>query len=141
MLPIQSSGVYSLHPAEADEISTPAAADPRYVEKARSAAEKFESFFIADMLHQMRSTTEVMAGEDSVYNNRINRDMLDMADGVVADVMARQHAFGIADTILMQVLPAQLTAGFKFAEKNVAPDQQETVSMEAAVLPQSGENR
>lgn len=92
--------------APAEDSAAPAPADPLYAGKARSAAEKFESFFIADMLHQTRSTTRVLADEDSFYQNRVNQDMLDMADTVVADVMSHQHAFGIADAILKQVLPA-----------------------------------
>lgn len=69
------------------------------------AAEKFESFFIADMLKQMRSATREMADEDSAFQSHINQDMLEIADGKLADVLAGQRAFGVADAILAQLLP------------------------------------
>lgn len=74
--------------------------------RAVEAAEKFESFFIAHNLKAMRRSTQALASEDSPFNNKINQDMLDLADNVVADTMARQRAFGIADVILRQLLPA-----------------------------------
>jgi len=99
MNPIDQKNAFALQaPASAD--TTPAEADPRYRARATEAAEKFESFFIADMLHQMRSATRELADQDSVFRNRIDEDMLDTADNRVAEVMAGQHAFGIADTIL-----------------------------------------
>lgn len=70
-----------------------------------AAAEKFESFFIADMLKQMRSATRQMADEDSAFQSPINQDMLEIADGKLADVLAGQRAFGVADAILAQLLP------------------------------------
>ncbi|HSD40184.1 MAG TPA: rod-binding protein [Rhodocyclaceae bacterium] len=88
-----------------------AASDPKYRAKVEQAAEKFEAFFIGNMLKQMRSATRELADEDSIYKNRINQDMLEMADGKLADTMAGQRAFGIADAILRQMLPpAAVTA-------------------------------
>ena len=84
------------------------AADPVYAAKATKAAIEFESFFISHMLHQMRAGTREMAGEDSVFKDPVNRDMQDMADGMMATQMAGQRAFGIADAILRQLLPAPL---------------------------------
>ena len=83
-----------------------APADPRYASKATEAAVKFEAFFISHMLRQMRSGTREMAGEDSVYKDPVNSDMQELADNLVADKMAGQRAFGIADAILRQLLPA-----------------------------------
>lgn len=80
--------------------------DPVLRAKAVDAAEKFEAFFIAQNLKAMRRSTQALASEDSPFNNKINQDMLDMADQQVADTMARQRAFGIADVILRQLLPA-----------------------------------
>ncbi|QGZ38451.1 flagellar protein FlgJ [Pseudoduganella flava] len=91
------------------QVVAPAAADPQeaaYRKKAEEAAVKFESFFIGHMLKQMRNSTKELAAEDSIYKNSINSDMLDMADGMVADQMAHQRAFGVADAILRQLLPA-----------------------------------
>jgi flagellar protein FlgJ len=84
------------------------ATDPVLLAKATKAAVDFESFFISHMLQQMRSSTREMAGEDSVFNDRINRDMQDMTDKLLADKMAGQRAFGVADAILRQILPAPL---------------------------------
>jgi flagellar protein FlgJ len=95
-----------LAPAATDAAAP--AADPVYVAKATKAAIDFESFFISHMLQQMRSSTREMAGEDSVFNDRVNRDMQDMADHLLADNMAGQRAFGIADAVLRQLLPAPL---------------------------------
>ena len=79
--------------------------DPAYRAKATAAAIKFESFFIGHMLHQMRASTKELASDDSPFKDRINDDMLDLADNLVADRMAGQRAFGIADVILRQLLP------------------------------------
>jgi flagellar protein FlgJ len=84
------------------------ATDPVLLAKATKAAVDFESFFISHMLQQMRSSTREMAGEDSVFNDRVNRDMQDMTDKLLADKMAGQRAFGVADAILRQILPAPL---------------------------------
>lgn len=76
--------------------------------RAAEAAEKFEAFFIKQMMSQMRSATRALADDDSPLKNKVNEDMMDMADGLVADAMAGQRAFGIADLMLKQILP---TAG------------------------------
>lgn len=80
-------------------------ADPAYRDKVEAAAQQFEGFFIAQMLRQMRSATRELAAEDSIYRNRTNEDMLDLADTTVADALAGQRAFGIADAIVRQLLP------------------------------------
>ena len=85
-----------------------AAPNPAYVAKATRAAVEFESFFISHMLKEMRATTREMADEDSVFKDRVNQDMQDMADGILAKQMAGQRAFGVADAILRQLLPATL---------------------------------
>ncbi|GAB3389370.1 rod-binding protein [Massilia agri] len=79
--------------------------DPAYVAKATKAAVEFERFFISNMLKEMRSSTRAMAAEDSVFNNRVNQDMQDMADDLLAGNMAGNRAFGIADAILRQLVP------------------------------------
>jgi len=86
------------------------AADPAYVAKAEKAAVEFERFFIAHMLRTMRASTREMADEDSVFNNRVNQDMQDMADDLLAGNMAGQRAFGIADAILRQLVPNAKTS-------------------------------
>ena len=97
-------------PLQSDKEATVAAAagqpDPVYIAKATKAAVEFERFFISHMLKEMRSSTRAMAAEDSVFNNRVNQDMQDMADDLLAGNMAGQRAFGIADAILRQLVPA-----------------------------------
>lgn len=96
-----------LNPAS---LAAPAAtqddAKARVKAQATEAAVKFEAFFIKQMLSQMRSGARVLSDEDSAQNKRVNQDMLEMADGFVADSIAQQRAFGIADMMLKQVLPA-----------------------------------
>jgi flagellar protein FlgJ len=82
--------------------------DDAYRAKAGAAAEKFEGFFISQMLRQMRASTREIAGEDSMFKDSANADMLDLSDTVLADKMASLRAFGIADAILRQLLPAKL---------------------------------
>lgn len=94
---------------------------PEYRAKVEAAAEKFEGFFISRMLHQMRQATREMADEDSIYNNRINQDMLDMADTRLADSLASQRAFGIADAILRQLLPPAVAPAAAVPLKDTAP--------------------
>jgi peptidoglycan hydrolase FlgJ len=88
----------------------PQTEEAQYRDKATNAAVKFESFFIAQTLHKMRDATKAMADDDSIYKDSINSDMLDMADNMVADQLAGRRAFGIADAILRQLLPAAAVA-------------------------------
>jgi flagellar protein FlgJ len=83
-------------------------ADPAYVAKATKAAVEFESFFISHMLHQMRESARTLAPDDSPSKNRVNQDMTDMVDNMLAGNLAGQRAFGVADAILKQLLPAGL---------------------------------
>lgn len=91
--------------AQTDPVRAAAAADAAYRAQVADAAERFEGFFITQMLRQMRRVTSAMADDDSALNNRVNQDMLDLADGVFADSLAGQRAFGIADAIVRQLLP------------------------------------
>jgi flagellar protein FlgJ len=84
------------------------AADPAYVAKATKAAVEFESFFISHMLHQMRESTRTIAPDDSPTKDKVNQDMTDMVDDMLARNMAHQRAFGVADAILRQILPVPL---------------------------------
>ena len=69
---------------------------------------EFESFFISHMLHQMRESTRTIAPDDSPTKDKVNQDMTDMVDNMLAGNMAHQRAFGVADAILRQILPAPL---------------------------------
>ena len=110
-----------LHPEQADARETVAAAadaadaagkpDPAYAAKATKAAVEFESFFISHMLHQMRESQRTLAPDDSPTKNRVNQDMTDMVDNMLAGNLANQRAFGVADAILKQLLPQGLNKG------------------------------
>ena len=82
-----------------------AATDRSFESRARAAADKFEGFFIGQMLRQMRSGASAFADEGSAARDPLNADMLSLADGLLADSLAGRHAFGIADAILRQLLP------------------------------------
>jgi flagellar protein FlgJ len=95
-------------PESAEPQKVAPATDPAYVKKATKAAVDFESFFIQNMLHQMRESAKTLAPEDSPLKDPVNSDMLDMADNMLAGHMAGQRAFGVADAILKQLLPIGL---------------------------------
>lgn len=99
-----------------------ASQDAAYRARARAAAEKFEAFFITEMMRQMRRSASVLADEDSVFKKSVNRDMLELTDTLVADDLSGQHAFGIADVILRQLLPERTVpeSGLKFSGVPVA---------------------
>jgi flagellar protein FlgJ len=81
-------------------------ADPHYQKQVKDAAVKFEGMFIGQLLHEMRSSTRALAADDSIFKDHVDRDMQDFADTQLADALAGQHAFGIADMIVKQLLPA-----------------------------------
>ncbi|KQV61944.1 hypothetical protein ASE26_09130 [Duganella sp. Root198D2] len=115
---------------EQPKIGQPAPApqteEAHYRDKATNAAVKFESFFIAQTLHKMRDATKAMADDDSIYKDSINSDMLDMADNMVADQLAGRRAFGVADAILRQLLPATPAASASPQEISVLPKKNPT---------------
>ncbi|MGB9991757.1 flagellar biosynthesis protein FlgJ [Pseudoduganella rhizocola] len=111
-LPLPSS-ILPASNTGADETIKAAAApqdDPAYRKKATEAALKFESFFIAQMLHKMRDSTRTLAADDSPNKSSVHDDMLDMADNLVADQLANRRAFGVADVLLRQLLPQPAAA-------------------------------
>lgn len=72
------------------------------------AAVKFEAFFVAQMMKQMRQATAALADKDSALNSEVNQAPLAMADMAVADALAGQRAFGIADVLVRQMSGALL---------------------------------
>lgn len=88
------------------------AVDDRQRAQAEAAAEKFEGYFITEMLRQMRRSARALADADSSAMGRTNEDMLDVAYVQLGEVLASQRAFGIADLILRQLASsAQAAAG------------------------------
>lgn len=104
----------------ADEAPRPAVAVD-VAAKAKTAAEKFEAYFIAEMLHKMRRSAREFGDRGDAPHSGSHDDMLDLADGMVADALARRHAFGVADLILRQLLPAPQTAPESPAFKSPPP--------------------
>jgi len=79
--------------------------DPAYRAKVEAAAVQFESLFIAQLLNEMKKTTDQMK-ESSGFADTTGDAMMEHANRTVADAIARQRAFGIADTLITQMLPA-----------------------------------
>lgn len=80
--------------------------DTAYREKLEQAAVKFEGMFIAHLLNEMRKATEQLSPDQSGASNKPGAALLDHAYRQVADDIAGQRAFGIADSIVAQMLPA-----------------------------------
>lgn len=85
-------------------------ADGAAVQRLTAAAVKFEGFFVAQMLKQMRQATAAMADSGSAINDRVNDGTLALAEQTVADGLAGQRAFGIADVLVRQMLPQSSAA-------------------------------
>lgn len=86
-------------------VGSPAAQDLTRLDQ---AAVKFEAFFVAQMMKQMRQATAALADKDSALNSEVNQAPLAMADMAVADALAAQRAFGIADVLVRQMSGALL---------------------------------
>jgi flagellar protein FlgJ len=56
------------------------------------------------MLHDMRRSSQALSDPDGNRHSQ-GQEMLDLADTMVADQLATQGAFGIADLLLRQLLP------------------------------------
>lgn len=78
----------------------------RFRRDAQAAAEKFESFFVAEILKPMHRAAREIAGGDAASRDRAGDELLEVAHSLVADALASQRAFGVADAILRQLLPA-----------------------------------
>lgn len=84
-------------------------ADPAYRKRVEEAAVQFEGLFIAQMLNEMKKATDQLKSDDS-GTDRTSDAMLDYANRAVADAIAHQRAFGIADTLVAQMLPPETAA-------------------------------
>ena len=99
--------------------SEPAIA-PAQRQQIERAAEGFEALFIKEMLAQMRKATRSMAGEDSIFADSINSDMLDFADMAIAEQLARERRFGISEVLIAQLLPQNAAPALKESPAAVA---------------------
>lgn len=75
--------------------------------KLENSAVKFEGMFVAHLLGEMRKTNEAIATADTAQ--KPDAGLLDHAYRLVADDIAAQRAFGIADAIVAQMAPARRT--------------------------------
>lgn len=94
-------------------LSSPAAATagatPDDAVRARfeEAALKFEGMFIQQMLKSMRQGAGPLNGDEGFLRQDPDDPLLGLADQLLADNLAGQRAFGIADMLLRQLLPDQ----------------------------------
>ncbi|KQP37160.1 hypothetical protein [Pseudorhodoferax sp. Leaf274] len=89
------------------------------------AALKFEGMFIQQMLKTMRQGNGALAGADGFLRQDPDDPLLGFADQLMADQLAGQRAFGIADMLLRQLYPsAAPAAALKPAADGAALSQQ-----------------
>ncbi len=101
---IQQTQVASQAVFEAEQAVAPALSQSSAEQQALAqAAVKFEAFFVAQMMKQMRQATAALADQDSPMRKEVNQAPLAMADFAVADALAGQRAFGIADVLVRQM--------------------------------------
>jgi flagellar protein FlgJ len=74
-----------------------APADPKQAEM-RKAAEAFEAVFLRQVIGSMRQAKLA----DDVFGSAATDQFRELADGKLADNMAGQGSFGIADLLLQQ---------------------------------------
>ena len=84
----------------ATQLLTPATAttDPREA-ALRQAAEAFEAVFLRQLIGSMRQAKLA----DDVFGSQATEQFRDIADSKLADNMAQQGSFGIADLLLQQM--------------------------------------
>nr|WP_145545884.1 flagellar biosynthesis protein FlgJ [Variovorax boronicumulans] len=106
--------------------SVAAGATPDDAVRARieDAAQKFEGMFIQQMLKTMRAGTGALAGEDGFLRQDPDNPLLGLADQLMADQLAGQRAFGIADMLLRQLYPAAPTEPLKPVAQRAALSEQ-----------------
>ena len=73
------------------------AADPQR-ERLRAAAEAFEAVFLRQLIGSMRQARLA----DDMFGSNATEQFRDMGDARLADDMARQGSFGIAELLLAQ---------------------------------------
>lgn len=95
-------------------------ADDAVRARIEDAAQKFEGMFIQQMLKTMRAGTGALAGEDGFLRQDPDNPLLGLADQLMADQLAGQRAFGIADMLLRQLVPAAPAAPLKPAADGAA---------------------
>lgn len=102
----------------------PAAQAEADLARLTQAAVKFEAFFVAQMMQQMRQATAALADKDGALNDAANQAPLAMADNLVAESLASQRAFGIADVLVRQMSgaahPSTTLTGASLPSRNLS---------------------
>ncbi|MBY7793552.1 rod-binding protein [Vibrio fluvialis] len=87
-----------------------------------AVAGQFEAMFLQLVLRQMRSSSDVMADEDSPFNSKQQGVFRDMYDGQLAIEMAKKQRSGIADMLVKQLSPVVDGAGSNVVELAAAAE-------------------
>ncbi|EKO3993621.1 rod-binding protein [Vibrio fluvialis] len=87
-----------------------------------TVAGQFEAMFLQLVLRQMRSSSDVMADEDSPFNSKQQGVFRDMYDGQLAIEMAKKQRSGIADMLVKQLSPVVDGAGSNVVELAAAAE-------------------
>lgn len=75
-------------------------------EALEKVAGQFEAMFLQLVLRQMRSSSDVLADEDSPFSSQQQGVFRDMYDGQLAIEMEKKNNAGIADMLVRQLGPA-----------------------------------
>ncbi|CAM3664910.1 rod-binding protein [Vibrio aquimaris] len=78
-------------------------------------AGQFEAMFLQMVLRQMRSSSDVLADEDSPFSSQQQGVFRDMYDGQLAIEMANKQGSGIADMLVKQLSPSMSEVEFKLS--------------------------
>lgn len=85
-----------------------------------AVAGQFEAMFLQMVLRQMRSSSDVMAAEDSPFSSQQQGVFRDMYDGQLAIELAKKQSSGIANMLVQQLSPSMREVAFESA-RHVAP--------------------
>ncbi|CZF84140.1 rod-binding protein [Grimontia marina] len=94
----------------------------------KEVAGQFEAMFLQLVLRQMRSSSDVLADEDSPFSSQQYGVFRDMHDGQLAIEMARKQNAGIADMLVKQLSPSVPTAPMTSQVSPQAPEPKKSVS-------------
>lgn len=112
------------------------ATDPREAQL-RSAAEAFEAVFLRQLIGSMR---QAKLADDDLFGSQATEQFRDMADARMADGMANQGSFGIADLLLQQFRAVMNPAQPAGQPSGQPPGQSTAQPPTAAVAPRVDED-
>lgn len=78
----------------------------------KEVAGQFEAMFLQMVLRQMRSSSDVLADEDSPFSSQQQGVFRDMHDGQLSIELARKQHSGIADMLVKQLSPSHAEVQF-----------------------------